>query len=115
MKLKRTTQRNIRWEDQDLDEIEKHVYDDRLNPDGEFENFSKAVRQLTLMGCKLLDFQKMMKDPAKAKEFQKKMREVIENEKVFEWTATLSESQLSAFSMALKMEKDSRYENKKLL
>ena len=115
MKLKRTTLRGIRWEDEDLDEIEKHVHDDKTNPDGEFENFSQAVRELALMGCKLVEFQKMMKDPAKAEEFQKKMREVVESEKIFEWTSTLDESQLSGFLMALKMEKESRYENKKLL
>ena len=115
MKLKRTTLRGIRWEDQVLDEVEKHIYDEKTNPDGKFKDFSQAVRELSKMGSRLLDFQNMMKDPEKALEFQRKMQEIVETEKIFEWTPTLSDTQLRGFLMALLMEKDARYANKKLL
>ena len=76
---------------------------------GRYETSATAIRETSRLGCKVLRHQEMMKDPAKATEFQKKMQEAVHQDKIFEWAATLTESQIDGFLMALQMEKEGRY------
>ena len=85
------------------------------NSDAKFNNMSECIRECAKIGSKLLDYQEMMKDPERAEEFQKKMQDVIKHEQVLEWSQALSDSEINGFLMALQMEKETRYENKKLL
>ena len=112
--MKRISLVGLRLGAQLLDEFEKKIKSYK-NPDGKFTNMSECIRECAKIGSKLLDYQEMMKDPEKSKEFQKKLKEIIENEKVVQWSQALTDSQISAFAMALQIEKEARYENKKLL
>ena len=104
----------LRIQNQLLDELEKHVIlKDR--PDGKFNNMSECIRECAKLGLKLLDYQEMIKDPKQAEEFQKKMKDIIKGEEMFEWTHSLTEIQIEGFLQALDMERNSRYENTKLL
>jgi len=85
------------------------------NSNAKFTNMSECIRECAKIGSKLLDYQDMMQDPEKAEEFQKKMQDFIQHEQVMEWSQALSDSQINGFLMALQMEKETRYENKKFL
>ena len=112
--MKRSSLIGLRIENQLLDEFEKHIKPSE-NQDGKFNNMSECIRECAKIGSKLLDYKEMMKVPERAEEFQKKMQEIIQHDQVFEWSQALSDSQVNGFLMALQMEKETRYENKKLL
>lgn len=112
--MKRSSMFSLRIDNQLLDEFESKVKR-HSNPDGKFNSMSECIRDCAKIGSKLLDYQEMMKDPNKSKEFQTQMQSIIQNDQVIEYSQTLTDSQINGFMMALQMEKDTRYENKKLL
>lgn len=112
--VKRTTIISTRWDLIILDDIENLVKSP-ITPDGTFKNVSEAIRECTKVGIKVHNYQEMMKDPEKSDEFRKKMLDMIKNEEVFDWVATLQPDQIDGFLMALQMEKDNRYKVKKLV
>ena len=61
-----------------MDKIDKQVND------GRFKNVSAAVAKCAETGIQVFEYQEMMKDPAKAEEFIKKMQEVIKEEQLFD-------------------------------
>lgn len=114
MTIKRTTMISLRLENRDLDEFEKNVKT-TFNPDGRFLNLSECVRELAKVGCKVLEYQDMMKDPAKADEFKQKMQEMLQTQQIDEWSQTLTTEQIDGFVMFLSMEKEKRFEQKKFI
>ena len=112
--IKRSISISLRVDTRDLDEYEKKVKTAH-NPKGQFANLSECIRELAKMGNKIMDYQHMMKDPAKAEEFRRKMQEMIETESMDEWTPTLTNEQIDGFQMYLQIEKDKRFEQKTFL
>ena len=112
-KLKRSTMISVRWDQEDIDDIEKRVQSEE-NPSGKFKDVSHGIRDLTRLGLKLLDYQEVMKDPLQSKEFIEKMQEFIRTEQTQQFIETLSDQQLNGFMMQCQMEKDSRYKNARL-
>lgn len=112
--VKRTTIISTRWDHSILDDIEKLVKAPG-KPDAAFSNTSEAIRECTKVGIKVHNYQEMMKDPEKANEFREKMQQMLQNEEVFDWVATLTPDQIDGFLMALQMQKDKRYEVQKLV
>ena len=87
---------------------------DEIIKTNNYENTSIAIRELAKMGIKLYNYREMMKDPKQSEEFQRKMHDLVQNDQVFDWTHTLSDSQIDGFFMAIQMEKEKRYELKPL-
>ncbi len=92
-----------------VDEVNKHVATE------EYKNASVAIRKFSKLGLQLTNYQKLMKDPEKANEFQQKVKEFVENEQHFEWAATLTTEQIEGFLMLLQMEKDERFKQQTLV
>ena len=63
----------------------------------------------------MFEYQEMMKDPAKAAEFTKKMQEILKEDQLIEWSQTLTSGQLDGFIMLLRMEKDNRVKQQRFL
>ena len=82
---------------------------DTLVDVGKFSSSADAIRETSRIGCKVIRYQEMMKDPKQATEFARKMQEAVHQDKIFEWAATLTENQIDGFMMALEMEKEGRY------
>ena len=112
--VKRSITISTRWNLPIIEDIENLVKSP-LNPTGSFPNTSEAIRECTKVGIKVHNYQEMMKDPEKANEFILKMQEMLQNEEVFDWAATLTPDQIDGFLMALQMQKDKRYEVKTLV
>ena len=88
--------------------------DNQVNA-GRFKNVSTAVAKCAETGLQVLEYQEMMKDPAKAKEFIKKMQEILQEDQLIEWSQTLTAGQLDSFIMLLRMEKDNRYKQQRFV
>lgn len=61
---------------------------------------------------RVLHYQTMMQDPDKAAEFQKRMQEIIKQDELTDWAATLTEEEISGFLLLLQTEKEGRYKVK---
>ena len=81
---------------------------------GSFRSKSAAVTEYSRIGIRISNYQEMLKDPAKAKEFQKKMQDVIQNEKLEGWIESLSSQQLDGLMGLMEIEKDKRYDQRRL-
>jgi len=79
--------------------------------DKTFPNISDAYRSYALLGLKIESYKAQIKDP----EFLKSIEEMRQNNSIFEWLATLSESQKEGISFALQMDKESRYKQAKFV
>lgn len=112
--VKRSITLSTRWDLPVVEDVEKLVKSP-LNPTGSFGNVSEAIRECTKVGIKVHNYQEMMKDPDKANEFREKMQEMLQNEEVFDWVATLTPDQIDGFMMAMQMQKDNRYKVQKLV
>lgn len=110
----KSTNINIRCDFALAEKINAFVKDYR-NPKGIFNSASEAVREFVKVGIEVHNFQDMMKDPQKAKEFSIKMQELIKNEEMDKWADTLTIQQLEGFSTFTKMKLDSRYKVQKLV
>lgn len=108
MTVKRTILYYVRLSPQEIDEIERHVLS-RDNPEGRFRSFAQAIRETAKLGCKVIEYQSMMSDPKRAKQFARKMQGFIKHDQVMEWAQSLEHSQLEGFLMLLEMEKEQRY------
>ena len=102
---------SIRWNLADLEDIEKTIMTPQ-NPKGAFKDTSDAIRELAKVGAKVVEYQSMMKDPKKANEFRKKMQEMLQTNKMEEWSQTLTAEQIDGFLMFLQIEKGKRFEQK---
>lgn len=109
--VKRSTMISIRFDLSTLDDFEKNVKTE-FKPVAKFNNMSECIRELAKVGNKVLTYQDMMKDPARANEFKQKMDEMLQTQSMDEWSQTLSSEQLDGFLMFLKIEKEKRYEQK---
>lgn len=105
--IKKSATLSLRIDLADLEDLERNV-----KPNGKFHSVSECIRELAKIGNKVMEYQSMMKDPAKASEFQDKMHEMLQTEKMDEWSQTLTTEQLDGFLMFLQMEKDKRFEQK---
>ena len=103
MTIKRSTMISTRWNNFILDEL------DEVIKSNHYSNTSEAIRELVKIGIKLYNYKEMMKDPQQSEEFLRKMQNLVQNNDVFDWTNTLSDTQLDGFFMALQMEKEKRY------
>ena len=56
----------------------------------------------------------MLRDPKKAAEFQSKMQDIIHNEKLEGWIESLSSQQLDGLLGLMEIEKDKRYDQRRL-
>ncbi len=92
-----------------IDEVNRHV------ESNEYKNASVAIRKYSKLGLQITIYQKLMKDPEKAKEFQEKIKDFVEKEQHFEWAATLTTQQIEGFLMLLQMEKDERFKQHTLV
>lgn len=108
-KLKRTTLIAFRAEVDFLDEVETFI------ESGRFDNVSKAIRETSKVGMRVLHYQDMMKDPEKAAEFQKKMQDVIQSGEAVDWVKTLDMEQLRGFIDLMQLEREGRMQVKHLI
>lgn len=99
---------STRWNNEILDDLDEVIKSNK------YPNTSEAIRELTKIAIKLYRYKEMMKDPRLSEEFHNKMQDLVSNDQVFDWTKTLSDSQLDGFFMAIQMEKEKRYELKPL-
>jgi len=76
---------------------------------GRFASTGEAIRETCKIGMKVIYYQDMMSDPKRANEFQQKMREIIENDKLTDWASTLTDDQIAGFMLLLQAEKEGRY------
>lgn len=97
-----------------LDEFEKNVRTP-YNANAKFESLSECVREMAKVGCRVLEYQDMMKDPKKADEFKQKMNEMLQTSQMDEWSQTLTTEQIDGFIMFLNIEKEKRFEQKHFL
>ncbi len=74
------------------------------------KNFSEAARVLIQGGLKLQDFKEVVDEPSKLNQFINEMNSIMKKEQIFDWTKSLNEQQIEAIGMALKMEKESRFQ-----
>ena len=100
---------STRLPDTVMDKIDKHI------EDGNFKNLSNAIAKCAEIGIQVFEYQEMMKDPAKAAEFTKKMQEILKEDQLIEWSQTLTSGQLDGFIMLLRMEKDNRVKQQRFL
>ena len=82
---------------------------------GMFSNKSSAVNSYLKVGIRISEYQIMLKDPEKAKEFQKKMHDIVQNENLEGWLESLSVQQLEGFLGLLQIEKEKRFEQRSLV
>jgi len=106
--VKRSTNISTRWDNMILDDLDEVIKSNK------YPNVSEAIRELTKIGIKLYNYREMIKNPKLSEEFRKKMHGLVQNDKVFDWTNTLTDSELDGFFMAIQLEKEKRYELKPL-
>ncbi len=114
MTFKRAASISLRIPFEELESIEKLVKSP-TTPDGKFTSISQSIRECAKLGCKILDYQEMMKDPDKKNEFTEKIQQLIKNQDFEELAQTFTAEQLDGFLMFLQLEKDKRYKMEKFL
>jgi len=85
-----------------LDRLENFVKEGRCS------SVSESIRYFVTLGMHVESYKIMIKDP----EFLKSIEQLKQTEGVFQWIETLTDEQSDAISMALKMNKEKRYENR---
>jgi len=75
--------------------------------EGKFSSVSEAIRSYIELGMHVESYKTIIKDP----QFLKSIEELKQTEGVFHWIETLTDEQVNAIAIALKMEKEKRYEN----
>ena len=81
---------------------------------GTFRNRSQAIAEYVQVGIRISGYQEMLKDPKKAAEFQKKMQDVVQNEKLEGWIESLSSQQLDGLMGLMEIGKDKRFDQRRL-
>jgi len=81
---------------------------DNTVKEGKFSSISEAIRSYVELGMHVESYKTMINDP----KFLKSIEELKRTEGIFHWIETLTDDQVDSIATALKMEKDSRYENK---
>lgn len=94
-----------------LDLLEK-IHDDVKS--GAFRSKSAAVTEYAKIGIRISGYQDMLRDPKKAAEFQSKMQDIIHNEKLEGWLESMSTQQLDGLLGLMEIEKDKRYDQRRL-
>lgn len=87
-----------------LDKLENNV------KEGKFSSISVAMRSYVELGMHVESYKAMIKDP----KFLKSIEDLKRTEGIFHWIETLNDEQVDAIAMALKMEKEKRYDTKTL-
>ncbi|MCY4492041.1 MAG: hypothetical protein OXC46_11375 [Thaumarchaeota archaeon] len=82
---------------------------------GSFRSRTDAITQYLQAGIRISEYQEMLKDPAKAAEFQQKMQAVIQDEKLEGWIESLSSQQLDGLMGLMEIEKDKRHDQRRLI
>lgn len=81
---------------------------------GTFRSRTDALTQYIQAGVRISEYQAMLKDPTKAAEFQKKMQDIIHNEKLEGWLESMSTQQLDGLLGLMEIEKGKRYDQRRL-
>jgi len=76
--------------------------------EGKFPSVSEAIRSYTKVGMHVESYEPKLEDP----KFLKSIEDLKQEEGILQWAETLTESQLDAVVMAMKMERERRYENR---
>lgn len=71
-------------------------------------NRSQSVSDAIRIYDQVLKYKNLMNDPNKATEFQTKMKERLEREKMVQWAETLSDVQIEGLVEFLQMQKEER-------
>lgn len=102
--IKKSTIVQIRMDDLLITQLNKLVEDQT------FSDVSKAVRELIQVGLLTLNYKQQIKDP----DFVESVDKLQQNDNLFNWIETLTQSQQDALFYLLKMNKDNRYEQVRL-
>ena len=76
--------------------------------ENKFSSVSEAIRSYTIVGMHVESYKTMIKDP----KFLKSIEDLKQTEGIFQWIETLTDTEADAITIALKMDKEKRYENK---
>ncbi|MCY4490000.1 MAG: hypothetical protein OXC46_00880 [Thaumarchaeota archaeon] len=82
---------------------------------GQHKNKSTAALEYIKVGIRISEYQELLKDPSKSKEFQKKMHDIVQNEKLEGWIESLSSQQLEGLLGLMQIEKEKRYDQRSLI
>lgn len=102
--IKKSTIVQIRMDDLLITQLNKLVEDNT------FSDVSKAIRELIQVGLLTLNYKQQIKDP----DFVESVDKLQQNDNLFNWIETLTQSQQDALFYLLKMNKDNRYEQVRL-
>ena len=102
MAIKRTTLVSLRLPIYELDEYEKLVQEKK------FRSVSEAIRECGSKGRLLLSYKDVLDDPIKKKEFFDKLDSKLKNEQIFEYLASLTDTELRGISEAIQMVQEKR-------
>ena len=108
MKLKRPILFSVRLPEQLVQEIENIMKNYGAT------NVSEFVRQACQLTIQIESYKSIMTDPRKREEFFAKLNHMLKSEKIFDWVATLEDSQMNGIKMAIDMEKENRFKQGKL-
>lgn len=97
--MKRSTIISLRVSLEFLDQMEQAVKEEK------FQSISEAIRTYAEVGLRTEKFKMTITDP----EFLKSIDELKQNDGIFNWLETLTDSQADAIASAIQLEKEQRY------